>query len=120
MTNLGVFAGGDTKRGASLIVWAIAEGRKMAAGIDKYLYGRSAKSRREHGQSCLRILLPVSCAVSPKRTEAEPEPGNDVSRGCACGTTWDDCVKRGRMPGVYRAALCIADDLRYPCGDRYR
>ena len=36
MTNLdGVFAGGDTKRGASLIVWAIAEGRKMAAGIDQ-------------------------------------------------------------------------------------
>ncbi len=34
MTNLdGVFAGGDIKRGASLIVWAIAEGRKMAAGI---------------------------------------------------------------------------------------
>jgi glutamate synthase (NADPH) small chain len=45
MTNLdGVFAGGDTKRGASLIVWAIAEGRKMAAGIDKYLLsGKSAK-----------------------------------------------------------------------------
>ena len=40
----GVFAGGDTKRGASLIVWAIAEGRKMAAGIDKYLRaGKSAK-----------------------------------------------------------------------------
>jgi NADPH-dependent glutamate synthase beta chain and related oxidoreductases len=48
MTNLdGVFAGGDTKRGASLIVWAIAEGRKMAAGIDKYLQAnRSAKSGR--------------------------------------------------------------------------
>jgi glutamate synthase (NADPH/NADH) small chain len=46
MTNLdGVFAGGDTKRGASLIVWAIAEGRKMAAGIDKYLLaGKSAKN----------------------------------------------------------------------------
>jgi glutamate synthase (NADPH/NADH) small chain len=45
MTTLdGVFAGGDTKRGASLIVWAIAEGRKMAAGIDKYLRaGKSAK-----------------------------------------------------------------------------
>jgi glutamate synthase (NADPH/NADH) small chain len=45
MTNLdGVFAGGDTKRGASLIVWAIAEGRKMAAGVNKYLYvNRSAK-----------------------------------------------------------------------------
>jgi glutamate synthase (NADPH/NADH) small chain len=45
MTNLdGVFAGGDTKRGASLIVWAIAEGRKMAAGVDRYLLsGKSAK-----------------------------------------------------------------------------
>jgi glutamate synthase (NADPH/NADH) small chain len=45
MTNLdGVFAGGDTKRGASLIVWAISEGRKMAAGIDKYLLaGKSSK-----------------------------------------------------------------------------
>ena len=36
--------GGDTKRGASLIVWAIAEGRKMARGIDAYL--RSGKSAR--------------------------------------------------------------------------
>ena len=47
MTNVeGVFAGGDTKRGASLIVWAIAEGRKMASGIDKYLQaGKSSKSR---------------------------------------------------------------------------
>ena len=33
----GVFAGGDVKRGASLIVWAIAEGRKMATGADKFL-----------------------------------------------------------------------------------
>ena len=33
----GVFAAGDTKRGASLIVWAIAEGRKAAAGIHHYL-----------------------------------------------------------------------------------
>jgi glutamate synthase (NADPH) small chain len=38
MTNLdGVFAAGDTKRGASLIVWAIAEGRKAATGIHQYL-----------------------------------------------------------------------------------
>jgi glutamate synthase (NADPH/NADH) small chain len=40
----GVFAGGDTRRGASLIVWAIAEGRKMAQAVDAYLRaGRSAK-----------------------------------------------------------------------------
>ncbi|HEV8540269.1 MAG TPA: glutamate synthase subunit beta [Nitrospiraceae bacterium] len=38
MTNVeGLFAGGDVKRGASLIVWAIAEGRKMAAGVERYL-----------------------------------------------------------------------------------
>lgn len=33
----GVFAAGDSVRGASLIVWAIAEGRKAAEGIDLYL-----------------------------------------------------------------------------------
>ena len=33
----GVFAAGDSKRGASLIVWAISEGRKAASGIDAYL-----------------------------------------------------------------------------------
>lgn len=43
----GVFAGGDTKRGASLIVWAIAEGRKVAAGVDAYLKaGNSLKASR--------------------------------------------------------------------------
>ena len=46
MTNLdGVFAAGDTKRGASLIVWAIAEGRKAAVGIHQYLQaGRTIRS----------------------------------------------------------------------------
>ncbi|MEO5969622.1 MAG: FAD-dependent oxidoreductase, partial [Bdellovibrionia bacterium] len=33
----GIFAAGDAKRGASLIVWAIAEGRKMATSVDHYL-----------------------------------------------------------------------------------
>lgn len=33
----GVFAAGDARRGASLIVWAIAEGRKMAAAINDFL-----------------------------------------------------------------------------------
>ncbi len=35
----GVFAAGDMRRGQSLVVWAIAEGRKAAAGIDRYLTG---------------------------------------------------------------------------------
>jgi glutamate synthase (NADPH/NADH) small chain len=33
----GVFTAGDMHRGASLVVWAIAEGRKAAAGIHRYL-----------------------------------------------------------------------------------
>ncbi len=37
----GIFAAGDSHRGASLIVWAIAEGRKCAKGIDTYLMGSS-------------------------------------------------------------------------------
>jgi glutamate synthase (NADPH/NADH) small chain len=42
MTSLpGVFAAGDMRRGQSLVVWAIAEGRKAACGVDKYLMGRT-------------------------------------------------------------------------------
>jgi glutamate synthase (NADPH/NADH) small chain len=35
----GVFVAGDAGRGQSLIVWAIAEGRACAAGVDQYLSG---------------------------------------------------------------------------------
>lgn len=37
----GVFTAGDMTRGQSLIVWAIAEGRAAARGIDTYLMGES-------------------------------------------------------------------------------
>jgi glutamate synthase (NADPH) small chain len=33
----GIFAAGDTRRGQSLVVWAISEGRKAAESIDRYL-----------------------------------------------------------------------------------
>ena len=35
----GIFAAGDARRGQSLVVWAIAEGRSAARGIDQYLMG---------------------------------------------------------------------------------
>jgi glutamate synthase (NADPH/NADH) small chain len=39
-TNLpGVFAAGDMRRGQSLVVWAINEGRGAARECDKYLMG---------------------------------------------------------------------------------
>jgi glutamate synthase (NADPH) small chain len=37
----GVFAGGDMRRGQSLVVWAITEGRQAARGIDKFLMGET-------------------------------------------------------------------------------
>ena len=38
----GVYVAGDMGRGQSLIVWAIAEGRSCAAGVDAYLMGSSS------------------------------------------------------------------------------
>ncbi|HEY7608321.1 MAG TPA: NAD(P)-dependent oxidoreductase [Alphaproteobacteria bacterium] len=43
MTNVdGVFAAGDIVRGASLVVWAIRDGREAAAGIDRYIQAKAA------------------------------------------------------------------------------
>ncbi len=41
----GVFVAGDMGRGQSLIVWAIAEGRSCAAGVDRYLMGSTSLPR---------------------------------------------------------------------------
>ncbi|MFC3998572.1 glutamate synthase subunit beta [Nocardiopsis sediminis] len=46
----GVFCAGDMGRGQSLIVWAIAEGRSAAAGVDRYL--------SEGGHSGLPTAIP--------------------------------------------------------------
>jgi glutamate synthase (NADPH/NADH) small chain len=35
----GVFVAGDMRRGQSLVVWAIREGRRAARAVDKYLMG---------------------------------------------------------------------------------
>jgi glutamate synthase (NADPH/NADH) small chain len=46
MSNVdGIFVAGDMGRGQSLIVWAIAEGRACAAGVDAYLMGESRLPR---------------------------------------------------------------------------
>jgi len=37
----GVFVAGDMRRGQSLVVWAITEGRKAARGVDQWLMGTS-------------------------------------------------------------------------------
>ncbi|MCO5726046.1 glutamate synthase subunit beta [Robiginitalea marina] len=45
----GVFAAGDQRRGQSLIVWAISEGREAAHHVDAFLMGSSALPRKGNG-----------------------------------------------------------------------
>ncbi|HSF72074.1 MAG TPA: FAD-dependent oxidoreductase, partial [Methylotenera sp.] len=40
-----VFAAGDMRRGQSLVVWAIREGRQAAQAVDEYLMGSSTLPR---------------------------------------------------------------------------
>jgi glutamate synthase (NADPH/NADH) small chain len=41
----GVFAAGDMRRGQSLVVWAIREGRQCARTVDQFLMGTSTLPR---------------------------------------------------------------------------
>jgi glutamate synthase (NADPH/NADH) small chain len=45
----GVFAAGDMRRGQSLVVWAIAEGRQAAAEVDRYLRAKAASGQSPSG-----------------------------------------------------------------------
>jgi glutamate synthase (NADPH/NADH) small chain len=42
-----IFAAGDMRRGQSLVVWAISEGREAARKVDEYLMGRSTLESKE-------------------------------------------------------------------------
>ena len=44
-SNPKVFAAGDMRRGQSLVVWAIREGRQAAHSVDKYLMGSTTLPR---------------------------------------------------------------------------
>ncbi len=44
-----IFAAGDSRRGQSLVVWAISEGREAARAVDSYLMGSSLLEAKERG-----------------------------------------------------------------------
>jgi glutamate synthase (NADPH/NADH) small chain len=44
----GVFAAGDIRRGQSLVVWAISEGRECAASVDEFLMGTTTLERKDN------------------------------------------------------------------------
>ena len=47
-SNKKVFAAGDMRRGQSLVVWAISEGRECARSVDEYLMGDSVLEAKDH------------------------------------------------------------------------
>ncbi len=62
----GVYVAGDMRRGASLIVWAIAEGRGAAREIDRYLMGSSQLEAPMPAPGTAEgFRLPVGAAPSP-------------------------------------------------------
>jgi glutamate synthase (NADPH/NADH) small chain len=48
-TNKKVFLAGDMRRGQSLVVWAISEGREAAVKVDEYLMGSSQLPKKDEG-----------------------------------------------------------------------
>jgi glutamate synthase (NADPH/NADH) small chain len=44
-----VFAAGDMRRGQSLVVWAITEGREAARAVDEFLMGTTSLVSKEKG-----------------------------------------------------------------------
>ena len=42
-----IFTAGDMRRGQSLVVWAISEGRECARKVDEYLIGASLLERKD-------------------------------------------------------------------------
>ena len=53
----GVFVAGDAGRGQSLIVWAIAEGRSAAHGVDAWLMGKPSRCRARSTRPTARCSL---------------------------------------------------------------
>jgi len=48
----GVFAAGDMRRGQSLVVWAIHEGRECAREVDEYLMHHPSRLNAKNGSLC--------------------------------------------------------------------
>jgi len=51
-TTEGIFAAGDMRRGQSLVVWAISEGRECARHVDEFLTGMSSRLAAKNHSLC--------------------------------------------------------------------
>jgi glutamate synthase (NADPH/NADH) small chain len=74
----GLFAAGDARMGQSLIVWAIAEGRKCARVVDRYLIGLRAVEPLEHEEALEprtgELEMPSDAAYQPPNGAGQDGP----------------------------------------------
>jgi glutamate synthase (NADPH/NADH) small chain len=75
----GVFAAGDARRGQSLIVWAINEGRQCARMVDRYLRDLPERDPRE--------ALTVGASERAGSSELGADPPRQASYGAGHGVT---------------------------------
>ncbi len=77
----GVFAAGDARRGQSLIVWAINEGRQCARMVDRYLAGK--RTAAPPPESCPRTM---AHRVTKTRTQVPRARRSTSGRGSKRGS----------------------------------
>jgi glutamate synthase (NADPH/NADH) small chain len=77
----GVFAAGDARRGQSLIVWAINEGRQCARIVDRYLAGR----RAAEGGAPVRTVEDEGLAGHADADEGPEGPPSHAGPGIVAG-----------------------------------
>ena len=105
-----MFAAGDARRGQSLIVWAINEGRQCARVVDRYLNElpekdpREALTRRRLGARGLRELG----ADPPQQGQLRQRPGRRLAPLVA--VAWLSEIEERDPDGN---ALCTG---RFECG----
>lgn len=60
-TQPGIFLAGDMRRGQSLVVWAIAEGRECAVQVDLFLQGKSSLPQRDRSHFNNAEAIEINC-----------------------------------------------------------
>ncbi len=76
----GVFVAGDAGRGQSLIVWAIAEGRAVAAHVDTVPHGRDRACPRRSPRPISRSACSPRRLAEAPRHQTLPRKHNDETR----------------------------------------
>eukprot|EP00898_Chlorokybus_atmophyticus_P003594 jgi/Chlat1/4235/Chrsp27S04246 len=110
----GVFAAGDCRRGQSLVVWAIAEGRGTAQNVDDYLLQKLQKRLQEqNGHDGNDRVWPVQEALA-NGTNGTLAATNGTTNGTTTtDSTSDEDAKRPYPEGAEKAKeeafeVCLA------------